>query len=109
MILTSGSLSVTLPAADLGDSKQTEQKINFHRAMSGKLFSYKRTPAQAKYLWTVRAIPDADILLLRAFYAATHGLEVTIDGLDGYILNNPFEDIDNGTCKNDVTIEFLVG
>jgi hypothetical protein len=104
--------TVTLPSPQLGDSVQHEQTINFHRTMSGKLFSYKRTPEHRIFLWNIIAISDDLISDFRDFYITANGKEIRItdhndNEWDGYFMNDPFEDIDNGTCKNEVTIQFI--
>ena len=104
--------TVTLNSPELGDSKQYDQRIIFMRSMNGALSSYKRTPSKRTFLWGINNIPDATIITLRAFFITSNGKEIRVtdhngNKWDGYVLNNPFEDMDHGLCKNSTTIQFV--
>jgi hypothetical protein len=104
------SSTVTLTSPVMGDSRQRMIHTRYKRSMSGKLYSYKSTPATTKALWRCLALTDAQIVSLRAFLKASSGEDIKItDHLSrvwqAKILNAPLEDTDAETCKNEVTLD----
>ena len=106
----SPTLTVQVPNPNLGDSDQHENQVKFGIAMSGKVYSYIKTPTSRQLLLSFSKLSYTMFTNLKTLiYLSVNGEVGYLDHNNvqwkGNFLNDPFEARDTKNYQT-LTIEF---
>ena len=104
------TITVIIPDPNLGDSRQHENKAAFGLAMSGKVYSYIKTPTTQKLLLNFTKLSYTQFSDLKNLvYASANEVVGYLDRdsnqWTGNFLNDPFEGRDTKNYQT-ITLEF---
>lgn len=104
------TLTVQIPNPSLGDANQYENKAKFGISMSGRVYSYIKTPTSQKLLLTFGKLSYTMFTDLKnLFYQSASDLIGYLDHdsnqWKGQCLNDPFEGVDTKNFQT-ITLEF---
>ena len=107
---TTPTLTVIIPNANHGDSDQHENQAKFGIAMSGKVYSYIKTPTTRRLLLSFSKLSytmftDLKNLIYKSASDDIGYLDHNGDQWKGNFLNDPFEGQDTKNFET-LTVEF---
>ena len=104
------TLTVVVPNVNHGDSDQHENQANFGISMSGRVYSYIKTPTTRRLLLSFTKLSytmftDLKNLIYKSASGEIGYLDHNSNQWRGNFLNDPFEGVDSKNFET-ITVEF---
>lgn len=110
IVFEAPSRVLTLRSPKLRNTFQIDTRVVIKRAMSGKVYTYKKTPSIFQLRWDFEAITREKTLETIIFLKRTAGQQVRVTTHDNQLwigqLINQFEMVGVGICNNQFTLMF---